>query len=77
MTWGNIILLILQLAYELFKWRRDAGLIQQGEDQAIARQTAMILGQTEAAKKLREQVNAMSEDDIDKELRSLEPDVAG
>lgn len=73
MTWASIILLILQLAYELFRWRRDAGLIKQGEDQEIARQTAIILGQTEAAKKLREQVNALNEDEIDKKLRELEP----
>lgn len=77
MSYVKIILLVLQIADKLFNHWRDRGLIQQGEDQAIARAAADIFRKTEHAKKIAEKIDAMPESEVDDLLIAFEPNSRG
>lgn len=73
MTWLSLALTLLKIASTIITWARERELISQGYDQAIAEQAEAILKKTEAGKAILERVNALSDDDVDAELRGLEP----
>jgi hypothetical protein len=72
-TWLSLALTLLKIASTIITWARERELISQGYDQAIAEQAESILKKTEAGKAILERVNALSDDDVDAELRGLEP----
>lgn len=73
MTWLSLALALLKLVNSIILWARERELISEGYDKAIAEQAAAILKKTEAGKAILERVNALSDDDVDAELRGLEP----
>jgi len=73
LAWGQIILLILQIAGKVFDYAVKQGYIKEGQDREIAHQTAAILARTQAGKAMMEKVNAMSDEDVDAGLSGLEP----
>lgn len=73
MTWVSLALTLLKIAAAIITWARERELISKGYDQAVAEQAAAILQKTATGKKILERVNALSDDDVDAELRGLEP----
>lgn len=71
--WIKLILLILGIVDKLITYARDQGLINQGRDEEIARQTAAILAKTEYAKNVREKIATMDDAAVNAALRDLEP----
>lgn len=73
MSWVSLILGLLQLANRLLQWGQEQKWINEGEAKAIAKASAEILRKTEYAKQALEEAAAMSDADLDKWLRDLEP----
>jgi hypothetical protein len=69
----KLALLVMQFIDKLFDKWRDKGLIDQGYDKAIAEVTQSILVKTEAGKAIMDNVNRMSDAEVDAGLRDLEP----
>lgn len=72
-TWGSIILQVLKLISALITWAQREQLIGQGYDKAIAEMAREIFRKSEYAKQVAEKINAMSDDEVDAALVSLEP----
>lgn len=73
MTWLSLALTLLKIAATIITWARERELISYGYDKAIAEQAEAILKKTDVGKAILERVNALSDDDVDAELRGLEP----
>jgi hypothetical protein len=71
--WIKVALLVLQIVEKIIDWQRDNGLIDQGRREEIAATAQRIAVKTGVRKIILEQVNAMSADEVDAELRALEP----
>lgn len=72
-TWPEIILLVLKLANAIMGEANNQRQFSAGQDAEIAKISASILRKTAAGKAILERVNALSDDDVDAGLRSLEP----
>ena len=72
-TWPEIVLLFLKLANAIMGEVNDARQFKAGTDAEIAKVSAAILGKTQAAKSIREKVNALTNDAVDAQLAGLEP----
>lgn len=72
-TWPEIILLVLKLLNAVMGEVHDAKAFKAGTDAAIAKEAAAILAKTKAMKEVRDQVNALTMDAVDKQLADLEP----
>lgn len=77
MDWAKIILLVLQLVDKLIDYVHDQKLIDQGRQEEISKQALIIASKVSSAKKIMEQINAMSPGEVDQALRDLEPPSAG
>lgn len=73
MAWASLALALLKIVHLIMTWANERGLIAQGYDTAIAEVTQSILVKTTEGKKIMERVNALSDEDVDAELRGLEP----
>lgn len=73
MTWASIILGLLKLANLILGAINRDKWIKAGEDAEIAKTSAALLAKTEYARKVRERVNAMDDNALDRALRDLEP----
>lgn len=73
MTWVSLALALLKFVNSIMTWARERELISEGYDRAIAEQTQAIFVKTTAGKAIMERVNALSDTDVDAELRGLEP----
>ncbi len=71
-TWPEIILLVLKLINAVMGEVHDQKSFQAGTDAEIAKVAAAILAKTQAAKTIREQVNALTSDAVDAQLAALE-----
>ncbi len=72
-TWPEIVLLLLKLANAIMGEVHDAKAFKAGTDAEIAKTSAAILAKTQAMQKVREEVNALTNDAVDAQLRGLEP----
>ena len=72
-TWPEIVLLFLKLANAIMGAVNDQKQFQAGTDAEIAKTSAAILAKTRAAKGIRDQVNALTNDAVDAQLAGLEP----
>lgn len=70
-SWVELAILLLQLVNKLVNWLHDRGMIDEGRRQVIAENASAIAIKVGKKEKLREQINAMSEDQVDQELRDL------
>jgi hypothetical protein len=73
MTWLSLALTLLKIVSSIMTWAREQSLIDEGYDKAIAETTQEILRKTAVGKQLMEQVDAMSDSQVDDALRNLEP----
>jgi hypothetical protein len=73
MGWVSLALALLKFVNSIMTWARERELVSEGYDKAIAEQSEAILRKTYAGKAILERVNALSDDDVDAELRGLEP----
>jgi len=72
-TWAEIVLLFLKLANAIMGAVNDQKQFQAGTDAEIAKTSAAILAKTQAAKTIRDQVNELTDEAVDAQLRGLEP----
>lgn len=72
-TWPKIALLALQFAEAIVSYLREKKQMDAGADREIARATASILLKTQAGKEIVAAVTAMTPDEVDAALKSLEP----
>ena len=72
-TWPEIILLILKIVNSIMGEVHDQKAFQAGTDAAIAKEAAAILAKTKAMQQVRDEVNALTDDAVDKQLAALEP----
>lgn len=75
LTWAGVILAVLQTVNALMQYVNSDAARRSGADEQIALVTKSILSKTAAGKKILEQVNAMSDQEVDNGLRGLEPRV--
>lgn len=75
--WAKIVLLLLQIVEQIFDYAKRQGYIQQGRDEEIAKQAQAIMVKTSSGKAILERINAMSDTQVDAELRGLEPTGTG
>jgi hypothetical protein len=73
LSWPKIILLVLRVIDRLVDDAQRKGLMNEGEDRAIAESAAAILKKSQYAKSVMESISGLSSDDTDKLLRSFEP----
>jgi hypothetical protein len=72
-TWPQIILLALKIIDAIMGRVDQDKWMKAGADAEIAKISATILRKTQAGKAIMERVDAMSDADVDAELRGLEP----
>lgn len=72
-TIASIILTLLKLADALMDFARDRQMMKAGADAEIARASASVLLKTESAKAIMAEVSKLSETQVDKALKELEP----
>lgn len=70
-SWIELAILLLKLTNALVNWLHDRGMIDEGRRQVIAENAASIAIKVGVKEKLREQIDAMSEEEVDQELRDL------
>ena len=73
MSWVSLILALISAASKIYNWRRDQKLLDAGEDRQIAKALAEQLRKTDYVKQALEDAHAMSDDELAKRLRELEP----
>lgn len=64
---------VLKLINSIINYFHDRGLIDEGRQQVLAEIAASISAKVAVRDKIREQVDAMDEKQVDQELRDLEP----
>lgn len=77
LTWLDLAIAVLKLVVGVINYFHDRGLIDQGRAQVIAENAAAILGKVAIRDKIKEEVDAMDEQQVDQELRNLERPAGG
>jgi hypothetical protein len=72
-TWAKIALLVLKIADAIMTFVGNQKQFQAGTDAEIAKVSTSILSKTAAGKAVLEKINALSDSDVDAQLRGLEP----
>ena len=72
-TWAEIVLLALKVVNAIMGEVGNQRQFKAGADAEIAKISASILAKTAAGKAIMEKVNALSDDDVNAQLRGLEP----
>lgn len=73
MSWVSLAVLFLKLASGIVTWAKERELINNGQRQEIARQALAIAAKVHNRDQIREQVDALPEDQVDLGLHELEP----
>lgn len=73
MMYVSLILAVLKVINSIMDHVNFEGAKQAGRDEEIAKIAASILAKTTRGKQIMEQVDALSLDDVDRELLGLEP----
>lgn len=73
LTWASLALALLKTVNAIMDYVNAAQAKQAGVDSEIAKVTQSILAKTAAGKAILEKVNALSDSDVDAQLRGLEP----
>lgn len=69
--WGQIVLVLLQVAKLILDHANNNKLIEAGADREIAKSSAAILAKTKFAKETMEKINALPRDSVDDLLSRL------
>jgi hypothetical protein len=70
-SWIEFAVQALKVLNALINWAHDRGMIDEGRRQVIAEYAMKIAAKVETRDKLRERIDAMSEPEVDQELRDL------
>lgn len=73
LTWAEIILAVLKLINASMSAVNQEKWMQAGRDEEIAKAAQDILAKTRTGKQIMDRINALSDADVDAELRGLEP----
>lgn len=73
LDWLGLVLAVLKFANLIMGFVNSEQQKQAGRDEEIAKTAAAILRKTAAGKAIMEKVDALSDADVDAELRGLEP----
>lgn len=73
LSWIEIALALLKLVNLLTSWAHDRELISEGQRQEIAKTALAIATKVHSRDQILEMVNALSDADVDAQLRGLEP----
>lgn len=73
MNWFQLVILLLKIVNAIVSWAHDRKLINQGYQKAIAEHIAAIAIKTQLRDKIRSEIDALSDKEVDNELRNLEP----
>lgn len=65
MAWAELILAGIKAVLAVLNWMQDRQLIKAGEDAAIAKAALDLLDKTEAGKRLREHIRALTAEEVD------------
>lgn len=69
--WVQLAILALQLINKLVNWLHDRKMIDEGRRQVIAELAANIGEKVKVRDEIRKQVDAMSEEEVDRDLADL------
>jgi hypothetical protein len=75
--WLDLAIAVLKLLNWIFSYFHDRGLIDEGRRQVIAENLEAISKKVAVRDKIREQVDAMDDKQVDQALRDLEPPAGG
>lgn len=67
----DLAIVVLKLVNSIINYFHDRGLIDEGRRQVIAENVASIASKVAVRDKIKDEVNAMSEDQVDKDLSGL------
>lgn len=70
-SWIEFALALLKLVNYIVTWAHERELITQGQREEIARQAEAIQAKVAVRDKIRDEVNGMSETEVDAELGNL------
>lgn len=73
LSWGSIILLLLQIANKLYTSLQEKQTFDAAIDQAIAELNSEMFKKTQYAQKIMADINTKSDSNIDIILHDLEP----
>jgi hypothetical protein len=74
MSWISLAITLLKIVSNIMTYARERELISQGQDEVIAEVTRSIFEKTTAGKAIMERVNGLSDEEVDADLRGLEPE---
>lgn len=77
MEWISLVVALLKLVNAIVNWAHDNGLIDEGRKQVIAETALNIAAKVRTRDQIREQIDAMSEADVDSQLGGLVDPPAG
>ncbi len=72
-SWIEIALAVLKLINSLVTWAKERELISEGQRQELAQEAIAIAAKVHTRDQILEKVNALSDADVDSQLRGLEP----
>jgi mannose/fructose-specific phosphotransferase system component IIA len=72
-SWIELALALLKIANAIIGQINRDKWVQAGRDEEIAKVTQAILAKTQAGKAIMDRINALSDADVDAQLRRLEP----
>jgi hypothetical protein len=73
LSWVNLALALLKFVNFVMSWAHDRELISEGQRQEAAKTALAIATKVRARNQILEMVNALSDADLDVQLRGLEP----
>lgn len=71
MDWIKLALLVLQLVDKIVDWQHDQGLISEGRRMELQAQLQRMSAKLAVKKQVDDEVDSMSEEQVDAELRDL------
>lgn len=69
--WINLAILLLKVINAIINWAHDRGMIDEGRRQVIAEHAVAIATKVQTRDQIKEKIDAMSDDQVDKALRDL------
>jgi len=69
--WLTLAIALLKLVNAIINWAHDNGMINEGRRQVIAEMAANIAAKTKIRDQIKDEVDGMSEDQVDSELGGL------
>lgn len=69
--WINLAIILLKVVNAIINWAHDRGMISEGRRQVIAEHAVAIATKVQTRDQIREKIDAMSDDQVNKALHDL------